>query len=170
MLSKRGTPTRTMSKGKSSPLPAVYDSFLQELKDRIRSAQVRAALSVNRELVVLYWSIGRDILSRQKNEGWGAKIIDRLSEDLAKAFPEMRGFRARNLKYMRAFAEAYPDKEFVQQVVAQLPWGHQVRILDTERTQRSEIGTFGKQSRAAGVGMSWSIRLKASCMTARGMR
>jgi len=111
-----------MSKGKSSPLPAVYDSFLQELKDRIRSAQVRAALSVNRELVVLYWSIGRDILSRQKNEGWGARIIDRLSEDLAKAFPEMRGFRARNLKYMRAFAEAYPDQEFVQQVVAQLPW------------------------------------------------
>ena len=120
-----------MPKGKSSPLPAVYDSFLQELKDRIRSAQVRAALSVNRELVVLYWSIGRDILSRQKNEGWGAKIIDRLSEDLAKAFPEMRGFRARNLKYMRAFAEAYPDQEFVQQVVAQLPWGHQVRILDS---------------------------------------
>ena len=62
----------------------------------------------------------------------GKKIIDRLSEDLAKAFPEMRGFRARNLKYMRAFAEAYPDQEeFVQQVVAQLPWGHQVRILDT---------------------------------------
>src|SRR6202166_1549849 len=131
MPSKRGNPTRTMPKDKSSPLPVLYDSFLQELKDRIRSAQVRAALSVNRELVVLYWSIGRDILTRQKNEGWGAKIIDRLSEDLAKAFPEMRGFRARNLKYMRAFAEAYPDQEFVQQVVAQLPWGHQVRILDT---------------------------------------
>jgi len=120
-----------MTKDKSSPLPAVYDSFLQELKDRIRSAQVRAALSVNRELVVLYWSIGRDILNRQADEGWGTKIIDRLSEDLTKAFPDMRGFRARNLKYMRAFAEAYPDKEFVQQVVAQLPWGHQVRILDT---------------------------------------
>src|ERR1700737_4953592 len=128
MLSKRKTPARTMPKDKSKPLPDMYDSFLEALKDRIRSAQVRAALSVNRELVVLYWSIGRDILTRQKNEGWGAKIIDRLSEDLAKAFPEMRGFRARNLKYMRAFAEAYPDQEFVQQVVAQLPWGHQVRI------------------------------------------
>jgi predicted nuclease of restriction endonuclease-like (RecB) superfamily len=127
-----------MPKSQSSPLPAVYDSFLQELKDRIRSAQVRAALSVNRELVALYWSIGRDILNRQKDEGWGAKIIDRLSDDLTKAFPDMRGFRARNLKYMRAFAEAYPDKEFVQQVVAQLPWGHQVRILDTvkDATQR----------------------------------
>ena len=127
-----------MPKSRSSPLPAVYDNFLQELKDRIRSAQVRAALSINRELVVLYWSIGRDILNRQKNEGWGTKIIDRLSGDLAKAFPEMRGFRARNLKYMRAFAEAYPDQEFVQQVVAQLPWGHQVRILDSvkDATQR----------------------------------
>jgi predicted nuclease of restriction endonuclease-like (RecB) superfamily len=122
-----------MPTGKSRPLPAVYESFLQELKDRIRSAQVRAALSINRELVVLYWSVGRDILNRQKNEGWGAKIIDRLLEDLAKAFPEMRGFRARNLKYMRAFAEACPDQEFVQQVVAQLPWGHQVRILDSAK-------------------------------------
>jgi predicted nuclease of restriction endonuclease-like (RecB) superfamily len=85
---------------------------------------------MNRELVVLYCSLGRHILSRQKNEGWSEKIIDRLSGDLAKAFPEMRGFRVRNLKYMRVFAEAYSDQEFVQQVVAQLPWGHRVRILD----------------------------------------
>jgi len=120
-----------LEQSKGTLIPAHYDRFLTELKDRIRAAQVRAALSVNRELIVLYWSIGHDILIRQKEEGWGAKIIDRLSEDLTKAFPDMRGFRARNLKYMRAFAEAYPDREFVQQVVAQLPWGHQVRILDT---------------------------------------
>ena len=62
----------------------MYDSFLQDLKDRIRTAQLRAALSVNRELVLLYWSVGRDILTRQENEGWGAKIIDRLSDDLTK--------------------------------------------------------------------------------------
>jgi hypothetical protein len=126
MLSKRKKTAQTLDDSKGNPLPAVYDSFLQDLKDRIRMAQLRAALSVNRELVLLYWSVGRDILTWQENEGWGAKIIDRLSDDLTKAFPEMRGFRARNLKYMRAFAEAYPDKEFVQQVVAQLPWGHQV--------------------------------------------
>jgi predicted nuclease of restriction endonuclease-like (RecB) superfamily len=119
-----------LNKSRENLLPAHYDSFLQELKDRIRAAQVRAALSVNRDLVLLYWSIGHDILVRQEDEGWGAKTIDRLSEDLTKAFPEIRGFRARNLKYMRAFAEAYPDKQFVQQLVAQLPWGHQVRILD----------------------------------------
>jgi hypothetical protein len=77
-----------------------------------------------------YWGIGRDILDRQKSEGWGAKVVDRLAHDLLQAFPGMTGFGARNLKYMRAFAEAYPEQQFVQQVVAQLPWGHNVRILE----------------------------------------
>ena len=109
--------------------PQGYDAFIGELKERIRTAQVRAALAVNRELVRLYWSIGRDILNRQELQGWGAKIIDRMAADLSHAFPEVTGFRVRNLKYMRALAEAYPDPEFVQQLVAQLPWGHNVRLL-----------------------------------------
>jgi predicted nuclease of restriction endonuclease-like (RecB) superfamily len=108
-----------------------YDTFLQDLKTRIRQAQVRAALSVNRELVLLYWQIGRDILERQESMGWGAKVIEKLAKDLKSAFPEMRGFSPRNLKYMRAFAEAYPNLRFVQQAVAQIPWGHNVRILDS---------------------------------------
>ena len=112
------------------PLPESYPAFLQELKQRIRESQVRASLSVNRELVMLYWRIGRDILVRQERENWGAKIIDRLAADLKKAFPEMKGFSPRNLKYMRAFAEAWPEEEIVQQAVAQIPWGHNVRILD----------------------------------------
>ncbi len=111
-------------------LPKGYDSFLTELKNRIRHAQLRAALSVNRELVLLYRSIGTDILLRQKDQGWGAKVIDRLAGDLRKAFPEMTGFSPRNLKYMRAFAEAWPNEAIVQQLVAQIPWGHIVRILD----------------------------------------
>ena len=111
-------------------LPDTYPVFLQELKQRIRQSQLRASLSVNRELVLLYWRIGRDILDRQEREQWGAKVIDRLAADLKKAFPEMKGFSPRNLKYMRAFAEAWPDEEFVQQAVAQIPWGHNVRILD----------------------------------------
>jgi predicted nuclease of restriction endonuclease-like (RecB) superfamily len=85
-----------------------YDAFLKELKDRIRQAQVRAALSVNRELVLLYWQIGQDILARQATTSWGAKVIDKLATDLRLSFPEMKGFSSRNLKYMRAFAEAYP--------------------------------------------------------------
>jgi predicted nuclease of restriction endonuclease-like (RecB) superfamily len=115
----------------SSSLPEGIESFLGHLKERIQAAQVRAALAVNRELILLYWSIGRDILSRQETEGWGANVINRLAADLSRAFPEATGFRVRNLRYMRALAEAYSDSEFVQQVVALLPWGHQVRILDT---------------------------------------
>jgi len=111
-------------------LPHGYGAFLTDLKERIRSAQTRAALAVNRELVLLYWRIGTDILTRQTQHGWGAKVIDRLAADLRHAFPEMSGFSPRNLKYMRAFAEAWPDGQFVQQVVAQIPWGHNVRILD----------------------------------------
>ncbi|MEM1241606.1 MAG: PDDEXK nuclease domain-containing protein [Cyanobacteria bacterium P01_H01_bin.26] len=107
-----------------------YPQFLQSLKERIRSAQVKAALAVNQELTLLYWQIGREILDRQQQEGWGTKVIDRLARDLKRDFPEMTGFSARNLKYMRSFADAYPDLQQVQQVFSQIPWGHNVRLLD----------------------------------------
>lgn len=107
-----------------------YDNFLHDLKERIRRAQVQVVLTVNRELVLLYWQIGRDILTRQQQQGWGAKVIDRLAADLRSSFPEMKGFSRTNLLYMRAFAEAYPSEQIVQQVVGQIPWGHNVRILD----------------------------------------
>jgi predicted nuclease of restriction endonuclease-like (RecB) superfamily len=123
----KGTP---MMPDARTVVPKGYDSFLSELKNRIRHAQLRAALSVNRGLVLLYWSIGRDILARQKEQGWGAKVIDRLAADLRKAFPEMAGFSPRNLKYMRTFAEAWTDEGFVQQVAAQIPWFHNCVLLD----------------------------------------
>ncbi|MFO1348981.1 MAG: PDDEXK nuclease domain-containing protein [Pseudomonadales bacterium] len=110
--------------------PTGYADWLAELKGRIHTAQQRAALAVNRELVLLYWQLGQDILARQAVQGWGAKVIDRLAHDLRAAFPDMKGFSPRNLKYMRAFAEAWPDAEFVQQAVAQLPWGHNLVLLD----------------------------------------
>ena len=110
--------------------PPDYGLWLAELKIRIQTAQQRAMVGVNREMVLLYWQIGRDILARQAVQGWGAKVVDRLARDLHGAFPEMKGFSARNLKYMRAFAEAWPDEEIVQQVSAQLPWSHQVVLLD----------------------------------------
>jgi len=81
-------------------------------------------------LVLLYWQIGRDILVRQAEQGWGSKVVERLAQDLRAAFPDMKGFSPRNLKYMRAFAEAWPDDEFVQAVLAQLPWYHQLALLD----------------------------------------
>ena len=110
--------------------PEGYGDWLADLKGRIHNAQQRATLAVNRELVLLYWQIGQDILSRQAQQGWGTKVIDRLAQDLRAAFPDMKGFSPRNLKYMRAFAEAWPDAEFVQQAAAQLPWGHNLVLLD----------------------------------------
>jgi len=107
-----------------------YEALLREVKERVGAAQVRAGLSVNRELVLLYWEIGQAILRRQRAEGWGAKVVDRLAGDLRQAFPDMRGFSPRNLKYMRAFAEAYPEATFVQQVAAQMPWFHNCILLD----------------------------------------
>lgn len=107
-----------------------YQDWLNQLKTQIRSSQQRAILTVNRELVLLYWQIGQDILQRQTQQGWGAKVIDRLSKDLSDEFPEIKGFSTRNLKYMRKFAEAWQDKQIVQQAVALLPWGHNLVLLD----------------------------------------
>jgi predicted nuclease of restriction endonuclease-like (RecB) superfamily len=107
-----------------------YEAFLSGLKDRIRSAQVRAALAVNQELVMLYWQIGTEILQRQEKEGWGRKVVEQLAKDLKSEFPDVKGLSRTNLLYMRAFAEAYPDQQFVQQLVGQIPWGHNVRLLD----------------------------------------
>lgn len=110
--------------------PDTYAQFLADLKGRIQTAQLRASLAVNRELVLLYWQIGRDILDRQERESWGSKVIDRLAADLKRAFPDIKGFSPRNLKYMRAFAEAWPDEAIVQAVLAQITWYHNLAILE----------------------------------------
>lgn len=119
------------------PLPDAYHGWLIDLKSRISHARQRAVLSVNRELIVLYWHIGQDILTRQQDAGWGAKIIDRLSADLRHEFPDMKGFSARNLKYMKKFAQTWPESDFVQQLAAQLPWTHLCVLMDKpgSRTQ-----------------------------------
>lgn len=120
--------------------PTGYTDWLTDLKTRIHSAQQRAALSVNRELILLYWQIGRDILERQAQQGWGANVIARLSHDLRNALPNMKGFSRANLMYMRAFAETWPDAEIVQQLVGRLPWGHNLVLLsklkDAENCKR----------------------------------
>ncbi|AFY92428.1 PDDEXK nuclease domain-containing protein [Chamaesiphon minutus] len=128
-------------------LSTEYQELLISLKQRILTSQIRAALAVNRELILLYWQIGREILLRQSQQGWGAKVIefasrtlrDRLSQDLQAEFPELKGLSGRNLKYMRAFAEAYPEDEFVQQLVAQIPWGHNVVLLDRVKDSEARL-------------------------------
>jgi len=111
-------------------LPAGYDALLKAIKERVSTAQVRAAVAVNTELVRLYWSIGNDILQKQQAEGWGTKVIDRLSHDLKASFPTMQGFSRTSLLYMRAFAAAWPDEAIVQRVVGQLPWRQNIALLD----------------------------------------
>lgn len=110
-------------------LPADYAAWLAGIKTRITASRQRAALAVNAALIQLYWQLGREILERQAQQGWGSKVIDRLARDLREAFPDMKGFSARNLMYMRDFAEAWPDAAIVQQAAAQLPWFHNVLLL-----------------------------------------
>jgi len=138
--SKKGSSRRRASASDDAALPDSYPALVSDLKKRIADARLRAALSVNRELILLYWSIARDILTRQEREGWGTKVIERLAADLGRSFPEMTGLSSRNLKYMRAFAEAWPEAEIVQQVVAQLPWGHNVRLLDAVKVPEHRDG------------------------------
>jgi predicted nuclease of restriction endonuclease-like (RecB) superfamily len=121
---------QTMAKISVKEPLAGYEEFLRDLKARIRSAQIKAALSVNCELVLLYWRIGHDILERQEKQGWGAKVIDRLSSDLKREFPDMQGLSPRNLKYMRAFAQAWPEEPIVQEVLAQITWYHNLALLE----------------------------------------
>lgn len=132
---KHPAPVQPESPSPAFPL-AEYDELLGTIKERIHTAQTRAALAVNREMVLLYWQIGRDILERQEREGWGARVIDRLSSDLRAAFPGQRGFSTRSLKYMKALADAYRDPAIVQQVAAQLPWGHLMVLLDRLKGER----------------------------------
>jgi predicted nuclease of restriction endonuclease-like (RecB) superfamily len=110
-----------------TPPPAGYADWLGDIKTQIHEAQQRAAQALNLHLVFLYWKIGRAILDQQEQQGWGAKIIDRLADDLRRNFPEMKGFSPRNLKYMRAFVVAWPDAGNCAPPAAQMEGGEIVQ-------------------------------------------
>jgi len=118
-----------MSKGTIPALPEGYTDWLTQLKGDITQARQRAALAVNAELVQLYHRLGGEIQQRQEAHGWGAKVIERLARDLKDGFPDMKGWSASNLKYMRFFAQHCPDRQFGQQPADQLPWFHVVTLL-----------------------------------------
>lgn len=125
-------------KDQATLIPTGYDEFLSEIKQRIQSAQVRAALAVSRELTLLYWQIGQGLTTRQENSGWGEGALRRLATDLQTSFPGIEGFSYRNLYRMRAFFLAYPNEAaFVTQPVSQIPWGHNIvifqKLKDEER-------------------------------------
>jgi predicted nuclease of restriction endonuclease-like (RecB) superfamily len=113
-----------------SDLPGDYGEVLQEIKQRIQLERLRVVLAANAAMLLLYWDIGRMILERQEQAGWGAKVVDRLSEDLRAAYPDMRGLSSRNLKYMRKFAAAWPDRAIVQESLARITWYHNIALLE----------------------------------------
>jgi predicted nuclease of restriction endonuclease-like (RecB) superfamily len=110
--------------------PDGYADVLAHAKRTIQAARTRAVLAVNSELIGLYWDLGQLILDRQRSEGWGAKVVARLSADLRAAFPEMTGLSVRNVLYMRSFAQTWSGEAIVPQLAAQLPWGHHRILLD----------------------------------------
>ena len=105
-----------------------YITFLNEVKADIQQTQLRAALSVTQELTKLYWRIGKRLSERASEEGWGAKTVERLATDICSSFPSVSGFSFRNLKYMRQFAESYPNSNWAT-AVAQIPWGHNIILM-----------------------------------------
>lgn len=134
MVRKKKPTTEKVTKSKSNIKKDIssseYKSFLDSLKKDIKQTQIRAAVGVKTELILLYWRIGKAISEKMTQEGWGAKTVDSISHDLIRAFPGMAGFSLRNLRYMRKFYETYPDLNFAA-AAAKLPWGHNMVILDT---------------------------------------
>jgi predicted nuclease of restriction endonuclease-like (RecB) superfamily len=120
-------------------LPPDYAEWLGNLKQKIRAERLRVVLASNAAMVLLYWEIGQRVLEKQTLQGWGAKIIDRLAVDLRETFPEMKGFSPRNIKYMRAFAAAWQDREIVQAALAQLTWYHNIALLEKLKTPEERL-------------------------------
>jgi len=110
-----------------------YPRLLTEIKERIRSAQYEALKAVNKELVGLYWDIGRIIVERQETEGWGKSVVKRLSADLRQEFPGVSGFSVQNLWYMRQFYSEYHDNERLQPLVGEIAWAHNLVIMDKSK-------------------------------------
>jgi predicted nuclease of restriction endonuclease-like (RecB) superfamily len=109
---------------KSLHLDKNYNSFLYRIKDRLKTAKIRAALAANSELIKFYWELGTSLIEKQKAFKWGDHFLEQFSHDMRQAFPEIQGFSKRNLQRMRQFAELYPNLKIAPQAVAQLPWGH----------------------------------------------
>lgn len=155
-LTERRSRGRTRAEGATFPvappraeLPDGYQATLADLKQRIQEQRLRVVLTANTAMILLYWDIGRVILARQEQQGWGAKVIDRLAADLQASHPEMSGLSPRNLKYMRAFAAAWPDEAFVQRVVAQIPWRQNLALLEGLKDPATR-GWYAEQTIAHG--------------------
>jgi predicted nuclease of restriction endonuclease-like (RecB) superfamily len=131
--------------------------MLVEIKRRLVESRIKALMSANAALILAYWEVGRVILDRQRREGWGAGVIGRLSSDLRRSLPEMRGLSSRNLNYMRAFATFWARKSIVQQLAAQLPWFHHCLLL-AKLTDQADREWYARQA----VSNGWSRSVLAA--------
>ena len=126
------TPARTT-------MPEWYSQPLDAIAQRVSLGRLSATTAVNRELTATNWAIGRLILDRQNDEGWGAGVVERLSADLKGVFPGSSGFSPRNLRYMRKFSQIWTDSAILQRV-AELPWRHQIVLVEKLHTTEMQIG------------------------------
>ena len=141
-----------------------YRELISQIKNEIIEAQNRAIISVNKELIMLYWKIGNNIIQNQDASGWGSKIIPQLSKDLKTEFPNLKGFSERNLKYMKKFAEEYTEIIFVQQVVAQISWSHNLVLLDRVKVKEERIWYIKSVLKINGLEIFLFIKLKVIFM------
>jgi predicted nuclease of restriction endonuclease-like (RecB) superfamily len=134
-----------------------YKAFFKEIKEKILTSQVKAALAVNHELINLYWEIGSKIHLKQKDEGWGAKTIENLANDLKSSFPEMKGFSHRNLKYMVHFAKEYPISQLGNRLLPKFHGAITSFSFKSFKLSKTDSGTLTKRLNMGGVETSYCI-------------
>ena len=149
-------------------LPDSYGQILEDIKAGIRQLRLKAVLSANAQMLSLYWQIGKTIVEQQQQANWGDKVTERLSDDLKREFPDMKGFSHRNIKYMRQFAASYPDFPIGQPVVAQLPWAHHIVLLDKVKDENQRIFYMQKALENGWSRDVLSLQVKSSLHTRQG--
>lgn len=141
-----GPGTRKHASGASFPetpakstMPQWYPELLAAVSNEVHSGRSRAVSAANHEMLLSYWAVGNELVKRESAEGWGSKVVVRLSADLRSSFPEASGFSPRNLRYMKSFAEAWPDFPMLQAPLATLPWYHQIALLEKLSDPRARL-------------------------------
>jgi predicted nuclease of restriction endonuclease-like (RecB) superfamily len=152
----------------SHAVPADYLATLKTIKQRVLRERVHVVLAANSAMVLLYWDIGRLILDRQTGEGWGAKIIERLSRDLRRSFPDVQGFSTRNLHFMRRFADEFRNAAIVKQLASQLPWWHVVRLIQSVKDPEAREWYMGESIRQGWSRSVLEIQLLGNAYQRRG--
>lgn len=143
-----------MAKNLSLQVNTDYKTFLQDVKNKIKTARLQAALSVNQELIQFYWELGKMIIHKQNHSDWGDKLIEALAADLKRSFPDTQGFSRSNLHSMKKFAEAYDNPEIVQALPGQLPWTHNLVLLERLKDPKERLW-YAQQT----VENGWSYRI-----------